>query len=112
MELSTAQEHFLAMLGSCWENARLGRLEMRLELDDGDVVTGAPRDHAVTDDEELSLDSTGVASLVLLDGRLVDPLTVCCYSAVLCALSVWAKCLRGVCSALRRAGERPVLRVG
>ena len=82
MELTTGQEHYLAMLGSCWENARLGRLEMRLELDDGDVVSGAPEDHALTDDEAFSLDSTGVAPLVLLDGRIVDPLTVQCYSVV------------------------------
>ena len=75
MDLTAAQEHYLTMLGGCWDNARLARLEVRLVLASGEVVVGVPRETAATS-EDRALDSTGVAPLVLLAGRLVDPLEV------------------------------------
>ena len=81
MQLTTQQEHYLTMLGSCWESARLARIRVRLELDDGEVVTAVPDDPAFTADDQ-AIDSTGLAPLMLLGGRVVDPLSVQNYSVV------------------------------
>lgn len=84
MDIDVEQAHFVAMLGSCWDDARIAGLPMRLELWDGSSLEGVPIDPAHRHDGDVEeLDHTGVAHRLELAGVAVEAADVRMYAAVL-----------------------------
>ena len=72
--MSTAEDrraHYIVMLGSCFDGARLGGMSIRLELEDGTVVEGVPSATPVGDGREVEVDHTGMSPYLEIDRQLV-----------------------------------------
>ena len=65
-----ASEHFFIMVGRILDDARLGRLSVRLELADGRTIEGVPDDWASGGSQEL--DDTGYDRRVAVAGAQLD----------------------------------------
>ena len=63
--------HFRSMLASCVEDARLGGMAMRLELDDGTLRHGHPT--RVDEDHEVELDGRAVGIERVLAYTVLGP---------------------------------------
>jgi hypothetical protein len=64
-------EHFFIMVGRLLDDARLGRLEVRLVMRDGTALDGVPDEWASRADGE-ELDDTGYVREVAIGGVRVD----------------------------------------
>ncbi len=84
MDIDNKQGHFVTMLGSCWDDALIAGLPMRLELWDGSVREGVPASPAqLKDDDADELDHTGIAEHLELGGVTVYAHEVRSYAAFL-----------------------------
>lgn len=64
--------HFFSMLGDAVEAARLGRLRVRVELDDGSVVEAVPEESPLADGKDVTeVDSSGVRADLELGDTIV-----------------------------------------
>ena len=84
VDTTERRHHFVAMLGSCWDDARLGGCRVRLDLRDGSHRVGRPTmaakgTHPDHDDE---VDDTGVPHELSIDGIPVDVTAVIAYTVV------------------------------
>lgn len=70
--------HFLVMLGSCAEGARLAHATLTVELDDGTQVEGVPFGPP-EEDFAKQVDHTGTARVLLLGGTQVETARVRSY---------------------------------
>ena len=71
-------EHFVTMLGNCWDQARLAALPVQLTLRDGSVVLGLP-DMPAHPYAGRRVDATGVAVELRLGGTAVKTVDVTGY---------------------------------
>ncbi len=69
------RHHFVTMLGGCLDGARLAKIHVELELDDGQRVSGVPGA-----DLDGQVNHTGVHRIVEIDGELVNVERVVRYS--------------------------------
>lgn len=72
--MSTTEDrraHYIVMLGSCCDGARLGGMSIRVELEDGTVVEGVPTATPVGDARDRQLDHTGMNPYLQIDRTLV-----------------------------------------
>jgi hypothetical protein len=76
-----AREHFITMLGHCWDQARLAAIPMQLTLRDGSVLDGAPRTTAHPGGRR-RVDASGVATELELGQTAVATADVVAYAVL------------------------------
>jgi hypothetical protein len=73
MEVTTEDRvaQFVVMLGACCDAARLARLRVRVELDDGSEVVGVPAERAEARDHDEEFDHSGTREWLTLGQTVV-----------------------------------------
>lgn len=62
---------FYEAMGHCLETARLARLTVRVELDDGSIVEGVPQHSPLADEGTGEIDHSGTRFSLRVDGETV-----------------------------------------
>ena len=65
-------DEFYVMLGSCMDAARLARLAVELELDDGTVTRDVPVESALAAPDEPELDHSGARTRLTFGGTSIE----------------------------------------
>ncbi len=71
-DITDRLNEFYVMLGSCLDAARLARLEVELEFDDGTRTRDIPVESALAAPNEPELDHTGACTRMTLGGTSVE----------------------------------------